>query len=518
MKNITFLKKQLILMIVLPVISITCFAQVQSAEITNRYFPNPDIPLNTPTLMIQEERFATYPEIMHWIERVCKNSPLCTVRIIGQTPDGLGIPMITFSNPQSKSAKLKVWMQGALHGNEPAGTEGLFMLMDYLINDPRGKQYLNDYDIAILPIANINGYLKQDRRSANGYDLNRDQTKFADPVSKIIKKAFVAWDSDMAFDFHEYQPTRKEIASIGTTGGSIPYDALFLPTGYPNVPESIRNINTNVFEADAQKALDKIQHTHHFYFSVDDSGKELALIKGAKSPQSSSTSYALTNAISLLVEIRGIGLGRTSLERRSYSAFTIAKSFLESGLKNKKLITETLSQARENTIHGKDPVFILGKSKEENRTIQFIDLESSNLISESLKTLDGLSITPTLVRERPVAYLLEGDATEEVERLRIMGVEVTELQAQSTFMVESYLVTEKVEKKKWEQINPVKVETKIIPGKRVFPKGCFVVSLAQKNGNVAVSVLEPEGDNGFVTFRVTEVSQGDVLKIHRIMQ
>lgn len=520
MKNNTLLRSRLLIFAVIMLsINIPALTQQQSKEITEKYFPNPTIEFNTPTLTIPENRFAGYPEIMQWVENISQTHPgYCTVKIIGKTPDGLNIPLIILSNPQSKSSKLKVWMQGALHGNEPAGAEGLFMLIDYLLNNSKGKQYLMDYDIAVLPIANMNGYLKQERRSANGYDLNRDQTKFADPVSIILKRAFSEWNPDMAFDFHEYQATRKEIASIGTNGASISYDALFLPTGYPNVPQSIRDMNINIFEADAKKALDKIKYTHNFYFSVDDSGRELTLIKGAKSPQSSSTSYALTNSISLLVEIRGIGLGRTSLERRTYTAFTIARSFLNSGLKNKKLITETLSKAKENTISRKDPVFILGKSKEEKHIVQFIDLESGNILDQPLKTLDALAITPTLTRERPAAYLLEKEAVAEVERLKIMGVEVTELKEDTSFTTESYLVTKKSEKKTWEKINPVKAQTQIIHDRKTFPKGSFIVSLAQKNANVAISVLEPEADNGFVTFRVSEITQGETLKIHRIMQ
>ena len=42
--------------------------------------------------------------------------------------------------------------------------------------------------------------------------------------------------------------------------------------------------------------------------------------------------------------------------------------------------------------------------------------------------------------------------------------------------------------------------------------------LDQENANVAVSVLEPEAENGFVSFRVIEAREGQALPICRLLK
>ena len=78
---------------------------------------------------------------------------------------------------QENKNNLKVWFKGGLHGNEPAGTEGLLYLLDRLLNDSSLKHLLDNTNLAILPMANIDGSIKQNRYASNGLDLNRDQTK-----------------------------------------------------------------------------------------------------------------------------------------------------------------------------------------------------------------------------------------------------------------------------------------------------------------------------------------------------
>ena len=59
---------------------------------------------------------------------------------------------------------------------------------------PEGARLLERMDVYILPMANLDGYLANKRVSGDGYDLNRDQTKFADPWrSCIVTTARPTW-------------------------------------------------------------------------------------------------------------------------------------------------------------------------------------------------------------------------------------------------------------------------------------------------------------------------------------
>ena len=72
--------------------------------------------------------------------------------------------------------------------------------------------------------------------------------------------------------------------------------------------------------------------------------------------------------------------------------------------------------------------------------------------------------------------------------------------------------------KAWEKIQRVTVHTEVEAGEKEFPAGSWLVRLDQENANYAVSVLEPESENGFVSFRVTEARTGETLPIYRIIK
>ena len=92
-------------------------------------------------------------------------------------------------------------MQAGLHGNEPAGTEGLLYYMYSILNDATYDKLLDGVDLLILPMANIDGYLKDNRYAANGLDLNRDQTKLMAPETRLIKKVFTDFNAHVGLDF-----------------------------------------------------------------------------------------------------------------------------------------------------------------------------------------------------------------------------------------------------------------------------------------------------------------------------
>ena len=185
----------------------SAWAQVPYADLQRKVYPDPEgVTFTTPTLTLSEDRFATYEEIMAWLEARAEDARM-TLTTIGTTTKGRAVPMYCLSNGRS-GRKLKVWLQGAIHGNEPAAAEALFQLTDYVLGSEDGARLLKRMDIYILPMANLDGYLADKRVSADSFDLNRDQTKFADPQSVMIKRAFMAVNPDVAVDFHEFQPNR----------------------------------------------------------------------------------------------------------------------------------------------------------------------------------------------------------------------------------------------------------------------------------------------------------------------
>ena len=161
------------------------------------------------------------------------------LRYIGESQKGKKNPLLSL-NKTSSTPKIKVWMMGGLLGNEPASTEGMLYFLDKILNDLEVSYLLDRIELAVVPMANIDGYLKQSRYAANGLDLNRDQTKLMAPESIVIKQAFSDFNPEVALDFHEYRPYRKDFAQLSNFGITALYDAMFLNSGNLNVPKNLR--------------------------------------------------------------------------------------------------------------------------------------------------------------------------------------------------------------------------------------------------------------------------------------
>jgi len=366
-------------------------------------------------------------------------------------------------------------------------------------------------------VANVDGYIAQKRTSAGGLDLNRDQTKFADPISPVIKRAFIQWNPEASFDFHEYTPLQKKGTEGILDGNSAGfYDVLFLPSGNLNVPEELRKMSANLFEINAEKALEEKGYTHNFYFTPSEKAGDVVLAKGGNNPRSSSSNYALSNSISMLIEIRGIGLGRTSYARRTYCTFLVAKSMLETASSNIKEVKEVVKNAIKETVDRKNPIAVTANETLTSYPVKFIDVNKNEAVTLDVKVKDALLPIATLSRKRPVAYILTPECKAEIGKMEILGLQVTKTLKPLTLSVNSYTISSYDEEKiKWEGIFPVNVQSKLTHLVKTFPAGSFVVRLDQKYANYAVILLEPESENGFVNMAVTKTALGKELPYYR---
>lgn len=495
-------------------ISANNFAQnPQSKKVTENFFSDHDVIENTTPALQKKKGFTDYEHLLIFLNNLVKQYPeIIELSFIGESQKGKKIPSVHLNKSNSKE-KIKVWMQGGLHGNEPASTEGLLYLLDKLLNDKNYSYLLDNVDLVIVPMANIDGYEKQDRYAANGLDLNRDQTKLMAQESIAIKQSFSGFNPEVALDFHEYRPYRKDFAQLSDFGITSLYDAMFLYSGNLNVPENIRQITDTLFVENARKILDKNELTHHDYMSTGKFGGEIHFNLGSTNSRSSATNNALTNTISCLFEIRGVGIDRTSFKRRIHTTFLIAISYLETASNNIEVVKNEISQATKQ----QNEVVVKSSKTIEKGFIKTIDLDTNEIIDLEVTIRDGLQSKPKLVRKRPLAYLIDANQTDIIAKLKTLGAEVETLVEDQEIEVETYLVSVyDRDSKKYEKMNLQKVETEILSKKIIFPKGTFKVLMNQRRANIILEVLEPEAPNSFVSFGVLETEKNQILPIYRI--
>jgi len=506
-----------IVLLLLIFVAFNCRAQIspQSKKVTEKFFPDADITINTPAFQ-KKKGYTNYEELLDYLNtQINKHPNLMSMSFIGTSQKGKEIPMVHLNKPNTKEVKIKVWIQGGLHGNEMGSTESVLYLIDQLLNNPEYTYLLDKLELKLVPMANIDGYEKESRYAANGLDLNRDQTKLNIQESVFLKQAFSDFGAEVALDLHEYKPYRKDFTALSTYGITSIYDAMFLYSGNLNVPESLRKYTKDRFVTAAEKVLDEYGLIHHDYMSTTKHLGEIHFNQGSDNARSSATSYALTNCVSSLIEIRGVGIGRTSFKRRIQSSFLISMSYLKTAHDHVEELKAEILKAENTEV----PATVKAKKKIYKDTIQAIDLDKNEAIKMEVTIRDALQLQSVEERSRPFAYLIlpEGEAIS--TRLKILGLKITLLEEAKELEVESYTVTDyERDAEKYEGVNRQTVSTDVKTVTKSFPKGTAVVRMNQSNANIAMEVIEPEGANSFIRFEVLETQQGEELPIYRLVK
>ncbi|OZV70576.1 M14 family metallopeptidase [Winogradskyella aurantia] len=505
-----------VIILICTVLSITAYAQFspQSKKITEKFFPDSEAILNTTPALQKKRGFTNYKELMAFLNTVkSSHSDKVEISFIGKSQKGKDIPIIKINVPNSKD-KIKVWMQGGVHGNEPASTETMLYLIDRLLNDNSHENLMEHLDLAIVPMANIDGYLKNDRYAANGLDLNRDQTKLMAPESIAIKQAYSDFNPDVSVDFHEYRPYRRDFARMGDFGITNMYDVMFLRSSNLNIPENLRVLTERLFIENARKPLDVFGYTHHPYISTTKVDGEIHINQGSISSRSFATNTALTNTISALIEIRGVGLGKTSFKRRIHSGFSIALSFLRTATENIALVKDEIEQAKRQ----QNDVVVEYKRGIYQDNVSFIDVNSNEYIDINLTIRDAEKATSTLTRKRPKAYIVEANQTDIINKLTILGVDIEYLENEKTYDVETYVIDNYSAKPiRYEKMKLQTVSVDLKKQQLSFPKGTALVYMNQRRANIVPEILEPEAPNSLVSFGVIKTKKGDTLPIYRLL-
>ena len=129
------------------------------------------------------------------------------VKTIGKSIEGRDIPMLLFSKDSKKlnkdSRKPLIWIQGQIHGNEPASGESTLVIAQWLAEGKLGD-VLDKVNIAIVPRVNPDGSYYFKRFTANDMDANRDYLKVEYPEVQTIHQTINDYGPEVILDVHEY--------------------------------------------------------------------------------------------------------------------------------------------------------------------------------------------------------------------------------------------------------------------------------------------------------------------------
>ncbi len=450
---------------------------------------------------------ARHADVIAFGEELAKRSPLVRLGELGKSHEGRTLPLVILADPPLstpeeavKSGKPVVFAFANIHAGEVDAKEALLMLARELALATE-RPLLKDLVVVLAPIFNADGNEKiaatnrrhQDgpkdgvgvRENAQGLDLNRDFVKLETPEVRALVRFLNRWDPVLVVDGH-------------TTNGSyhrytITYEGPRNPAGDPKLVALVRD----QLLPDVTKRLEKRSgYKSFFYGNFSRDRREWQTVPAT--PRYSTHYLGLRNCLGVLSE----SYVYASYRDRVLATRDFVRGCFEHVAENKDQIRTVLREARAHSA-GSAEVAI------RHRTVPFTAPATILGFEEYQK--DGkprdhavqyvAKAEPTLSVKRPHAYLFPPGYAKAVEVLQRHGLEVEELREETPLDVEVYTASKVTRQERvFQKHQAVSVEAASRKESRRVPVGAILVRTGQPLGSLAVYLLEPESEDGLVTW------------------
>ncbi len=499
-----------------------------SAAVAAR-FPNPPTSYNTPGLAQDRRAFTTNAELGQWLRSLSDAVPRGATRTKllnigtsqrGEPIQGLLLTRAAGTDPASldNSGRPTVVLIGQQHGDEPAGSEALLVIGSELAQGLL-EPLLDRINVVVVPRANPDGAEVGTRVTANGTDMNRDHLLLNTPEARALARVINDYRPILVVDAHEYTVVGRYLQKFNAVQR---YDALLQHTTTANYPEFLTKASQEWYHQPMVAALKAQGIASDWYYTTSTNLEDKRISMGGTQPDTGRNVNGLKNTVSLLIETRGVGIGRMHIQRRVHSQVTAISSALRSTAERAANLEQVRSfVARDVSAQAcRDQVVVEAAATPTQRDLDFLDPETGADRTIRVDWNSSLTLRATKSRARPCGYWLAAGSTAAVERLRLLGLQVMRVAEPGAMLAETYRETARETGDRQDVIGTiaggtgiVRVQVSTVRSAVDAPAGSFYVPLNQPRANLAVAALEPDTQNSYFANRMIE----DLGQMARVM-
>ena len=462
-------------------------------------YPDPAGEYKTPAFAAGKQDFTLHAEMMAFLRDLDQRATTMRVRVLGRSQEGRDIPAALLSRSGDDtdfkdSNRPTVLLIGLQHGDEPAGGEAMLAIAQKLV-EGEIVGLLDKINVVIVPRANPDGAEAFQRVTKNGVDVNRDHTLQRTPEGQVLGLAFREYAPHVVFDAHEFTVAGRWVTAFG---GLQRPDALIQHATTGNLSPDLMSLQETLIRQPMVKALDAQGLMHDWYYTTAATGQSKTVSMGGIGADTGRNVAALRNAVSFLMETRGVGMGRQHLKRRVHTHVVAIEAAMRSSAENAgELIAKTnaIAQAVAATSPG-SPLTIRSAQTSEKRELLFVDPKTGADFPVEADWRSSLTIKPVETRTRPAAYILPPSEAEAARRLRDLGVQVVTTAAPVKLKAEVYKVVSIKEEAKADIRGADTGAGDIIVGEFAtegaeadVPTGSYIVRLDQPLAHLAATVI-----------------------------
>ena len=477
------------------------------------------------------QKTSTCQEVSSFLDAISTLSSEVKIVSLGKSHEGKDIQMAILSRngiatpaAAKKSQKAIAYVQGNIHAGEVEGKEALMMLMrDILLGN---KNHLLDSLIVLfVPAYNTDSNDKMEkgrrpsqedspmevgiRENSQGWDLNRDGVKQeAVETRALFSSVLNTWDPHVFVDLH-------------TTNGTWHAYSLTWAPGY------LSSGNSSVYQYTNDHMLRTItRHMREKYDLRTGPYGDYDLREGwppknfytyNHHPRYLINQLGLRNRIAILSE----AFAHERFYQRIYSTYSFVTEILDYTQQHAHEIMRVTQTADQETVHkfatqagqaksGVQFKMVSGEVINKFRTYDYASAKKDDGTMEwfrmgNIVQYDSVQyfaqFHATVERTIPRGYIIPAAHSVLALHLQQLGIHVTKLSKGKTMKGDVFQIT-KLQRsaRKFEGHLMATAEGTFEKTSRKFQAGDYMVDLAQPLGNLAFYVLEPQSDDGFITW------------------
>lgn len=473
---------------------------------------------------------SSYGEVIDFMNVLTNEGDHARMVYIARSIEGRDVPLMIIADPMpssytelEKDERIVVYLQANIHAGEVEGKEATQMLARDLLQGYLPEKILENVIVLICPIINPDGNEKfstENRTRQNGpvngvgvrhngqfLDMNRDAIKLETPELRgVVEEILNTWDPAITVDCH-------------TTNGSFHEE----PVTYtwmvnPNSNRSLINYMRDWMMPDIRDTLWNKYGVENVYYGVfvDQLAMEKGWLYSTKEPRYLVNYIGLRNRLAILNE----NYIYADFETRVKGSYHLLLSILEYAADHRQEIKSMLSDidhlyAERHTRLLEADSFAIEYEVHaipEKISIKAIETDTIPGVRGYWRYRQGegrytikvdyfADYYPTTSVKVPFAYVISVPDPQILSLLRTHGIRIEQLDRDTILEVERFNVSAfEGGNMPFQGHYLARINGKFETVTQTFTTGTYLVRTAQPLGNLAACLLEPQSDDGLLTW------------------